>query len=662
MSDDGGAIVRGSSYWRIKLVVLLAGVFIGVWQYRANRPVAISDVPSNKPADSSQGVSPQAQPSDESSDSTDQQARIDAANLALHPQLKDLKYDATIREIAKREDPVVDGWDTERFSELAGKQLKLVGKLLGDVAQIDEAHCGQVSASDFRGELRPAKRKLAYSDDHWRVYRKSLADSVSTASKTQRDFQSSILPLAKLFQGATDRRFKFKIIRVDLDADQARTVCYFQMIGTGPKSWQLGEDGEVRRVQVNATWDCTWDVTDREHPTLKTVAVSDYEEVHSEKPSLFSDCTASQFQGIAALHDQLIYGRDHWYANLESSIGVEGRGNGMAIGDANGDGLEDLYVCQPAALPNKLFLRNPDGTFRDASAFSGVDWLDSSRGALFVDLDNDGDQDLVVSLSSEILLHENDGQGSYQVRQTIQTNSRLFSLNAMDFDNDGQLDLYACGYSGANQIRPEDIFASPVPYHDANNGAENLLFRQRAPWQFADVTASVGLRQNNLRFSLASAWADMDLDGDLDLYVANDFGRNSLYRNDAGKFVDVAAEAGVEDIGPGMSCHWGDYDNDGWPDLYVSNMFSSAGSRITHTSLFKPDASQTDLEGFRRHARGNTLFRNRRDGTFADEAISSGTSMGRWAWGSQLVDMNNDGWRDVYVTNGFVTADSNNDL
>ena len=144
--------------------------------------------------------------------------------------------------------------------------------------------------------------------------------------------------------------------------------------------------------------------------------------------------------------------------------------------------------------------------------------------------------------------------------------------------------------------------------------------------------------------------------------MANDFGRKNLYRNDNGHFVDIAAAAGVEDIGPGMSVAWGDANNDGHVDLYVSNMFSSAGSRITHQRAFKPGAATGDLEGFRRHARGNSLFINRGDGTFSDKSIESGTSMGRWAWGSLFVDFNNDGWRDLYVTNGFVTADNNNDL
>jgi hypothetical protein len=91
-------------------------------------------------------------------------------------------------------------------------------------------------------------------------------------------------------------------------------------------------------------------------------------------------------------------------------------------------------------------------------------------------------------------------------------------------------------------------------------------------------------------------------------------------------------------------------------------MFSSAGSRITHNPKFKPGAARDDLLGFQRHARGNSLFKNDGGKGFTDESVPAGVTMGRWAWGSLFTDINNDGWRDVYVTNGFVTADNNNDL
>jgi hypothetical protein len=109
---------------------------------------------------------------------------------------------------------------------------------------------------------------------------------------------------------------------------------------------------------------------------------------------------------------------------------------------------------------------------------------------------------------------------------------------------------------------------------------------------------------------------------------------------------------------------WGDFNNDGNVDLYVGNMFSSAGNRITHDQQFKASLAEAEKELFRRHARGNSLFQNNGDGSFADRSVELGVTLGRWAWASLFVDLNNDGWEDLYVMNGFITGDGGieNDL
>ena len=175
--------------------------------------------------------------------------------------------------------------------------------------------------------------------------------------------------------------------------------------------------------------------------------------------------------------------------------------------------------------------------------------------------------------------------------------------------------LYLC--IGFWQIRrgSEGRIAVGFVYHDANDGGANVLYRNDigtgggGSWQFTDVTRQTGLDQHNRRHSLAAAWEDYDNDGDLDLYVANDYGRNCLYRNDGGHFVDVAPEAGVVDFGSGMSVSWGDYNRDGWMDLYVGNMFSSAGNRITRQDRFKAGADDGLRAIYSRFAKGNSLFR-----------------------------------------------------
>src|SRR5437660_3257820 len=154
-------------------------------------------------------------------------------------------------------------------------------------------------------------------------------------------------------------------------------------------------------------------------------------------------------------------------------------------------------------------------------------------------------------------------------------------MAAADYDRDGLVDLYLCTYV---YFQSEDQYRYPNPYHDARNGPPNFMFRNELGADgsgiFSDVTEAVGLNQNNDRYSFAPVWCDYNGDGWPDLYVANDFGRNNLYKNDKGKFRDVAAAAGVEDLGPGMSAAWFDYDGDGKPDLYTANMWTAAGNRV----------------------------------------------------------------------------------
>ena len=201
-----------------------------------------------------------------------------------------------------------------------------------------------------------------------------------------------------------------------------------------------------------------------------------------------------------------------------------------------------------------------------------------------------------------------------------------------------------------------------MPYHDANNGKPNILLENRGDWIFVDATVERGLDQNNRRFSFAASFEDYDLDGDPDLYVANDFGRKNLYRNDGGRFTDVAAQAGVEDLSAGMGVAWGDYDGDGRFDLYASNMYSSAGNRIAFQTDKVQGVPQRAIAVLQRFAKGNSLFENLGDGRFREVGDICGVEMGRWAWSSLFADINNDGWEDLYVVNGYVTNDNPDDL
>ncbi len=311
-------------------------------------------------------------------------------------------------------------------------------------------------------------------------------------------------------------------------------------------------------------------------------------------------------------------------------------------------------------------MQQPDGTVVDVSAAAGVDILDFSHSALLVDLDNDGDQDLAVATKAQLLFFANDGNGKFSLRIVASIIRDAHSLTAVDYDSDGDLDIYSCRYFPIGAENNNLLGA--ISYFDAEDAGANVLLRNDivgaadGEWHFADVTAEVGLDENNQRFSLAAAWEDYDNDGDPDLYVANDVGRNNLYRNDGGHFTDVAATAGVEDHAFGMSVSWGDYNRDGLMDLYVANMFSAAGNRITFQKQFMDDNSGQGKSGIQYTARGNTLFKNMGDGTFRDVSVEAGVTMGRWSWSSLFADVNNDGWEDILVANGYLTRDGTDDL
>ena len=178
------------------------------------------------------------------------------------------------------------------------------------------------------------------------------------------------------------------------------------------------------------------------------------------------------------------------------------------------------------------------------------------------------------------------------------------------------------------------------------------------------MTDQTGLNANNTRFSFAASWEDFDNDGDQDLYVANDFGCNNLYRNDAGQFHDVAKELDALDANFGMSVSWGDYNRDGWMDVYIANMYSSAGNRVMFQPQFKADVEDDRRAAFQRLARGNTLLANRYPTDdlsllkFEDTSLTAAVTMGRWSWGSLFTDINNDGWEDLHAPNGFISGKS----
>ena len=442
--------------------------------------------------------------------------------------------------------------------------------------------------------------------------------------------------------------------------DRLQTRVRYELVGSG---------SGFHREQRVGHWDLEW------QPASSSASTGDFrlcrwqflEETrsHAAEP-IFLDITTGAFGGNSSYKDQLLHGNDYFRTILDGACGIDIYGhNGISVGDIDNDGFDDLYVCQPAGLPNRLYRNRGDGTFEDITEKSGLGILENTACALFADINNDGQQDLVVVRTNGPLLFLNQGGGKFRARpdafKFASDPQGTFTGAAMaDYDRDGWLDIYFCLYI---YYQGTDQYKYPTPYYDAENGPPNFMMRNNRDGTFSDVTAETHLDRNNTRYSFCCGWNDYNRDGWPDLYVVNDFGRKNLYRNNGdGTFTDVAEQAGVEDVGAGMSVCWFDYDNDGVQDLYVADMWTAAGKRISSEENFQKEAPENVRALYRKHAMGNSLFRNAQDGKFQDVSERAGVEMGRWSWSSDAWDFDHDGFPDLYIANGMVSGPSQEDL
>ena len=620
--------LRGSSAWL--LAVALAGC-------------SETAPPSAAPPELQSGAAQAAQPDDGSARAAEEQP-LDRER---------------VRSLLARRDPSSDGWTSEVIGAELDSRLEGIqaARTLGSAAVARDL-CAQTLRSSA---LRPAL-ELAFEQDELRVWRAASQAHEAPTRAGVAAFAAALDDLFAPFEGLGDPQVAVKVIFVERDEAQPERVRTRAHVS-------ISAGSAARSLSQHAQWTCDWQLApDSEGDwRLAGVQVQHFEEVALARATPWlRDATLAVLGQTEAWEQQLRYGLDHWGRHVErlqqSNLYLKW---GLCIGDVNGDGLEDLYLCQPGGLPNRLFVQARDGSVSDRSMPAGVDFLDASSAALLVDMDGDADCDLVVATQSGVVLLANDGVGRFSERARLAlADIDLNSVNAVDYDLDGDLDLYVTASFASAATRRANAGAR-FDYVDANDGGRNVLWRNEgslgAQWHFVDATLECGLDRNNRRYSLASTWVDYDSDGDADLYVANDYGQNCLYRNEGGHFVDLASEAGVVDFGSGMSASWGDYDRDGRLDLYVANMFSSAGRRVTTQRAFRPDDGGAHRELFGEFARGNSLFRQLEGGRFEELAATAGVELGRWAWGSLFCDLNGDGWEDLVVANGYVTTEDSGD-
>jgi Flp pilus assembly protein TadD/peroxiredoxin len=505
--------------------------------------------------------------------------------------------------------------------------------------------------------LRPSERRPLRPMPGLEVFRNAFSDDETLEREA---FLNELEAFFSGFSAILTAEFKLTAISADGVSDSqprvVRTRIRYDIVGEG-RGFHRGE-----RV---GEWDLEWESAAAGVWRARKWQALGETESRAANP-VFVDVTERWFRDVLSYREQLLPGVDYWRTVLDAASRIDVYGNnGVAVGDFDHDGFDDLYVCQPAGLPNRLYRNRGNGSFEDVTDGAGVGVLDNCPCALFADVNNSGRQDLIVVRVDGPLLFINQGDGRFHLKtdafQFASPPQGTFTGAALaDYDRDGRLDIYFCLYSYYLGL---DQYHFPTPYYDAENGPPNFLMHNEGDGTFKDVTAAARMDQKNNRYSFACGWADYDGDGWPDCYVANDFGKKNLYRNNGdGTFTDVAHEAGVEDFGAGMSVCWCDYRNDGRPGIYVADMWTAAGKRVSAQDEFMKGAPAEVRALLKKHAMGNSLFRNEDGRRFDDAGAAAGVQMGRWAWSSDAWDFDQDGYADLYVANGMISGPNPRDL
>lgn len=333
---------------------------------------------------------------------------------------------------------------------------------------------------------------------------------------------------------------------------------------------------------------------------------------------------------------------------------VASMGAAVSVVDVDRDGWYDLYVTNSGeGSHNALFRNRGDGTFEDVAAALGVADVNRpgtgvSMGAVWGDYDNDGYDDLFLyKWGRPELFHNDDGRGFTRVTEQAGLPAWVNANTAVwfDYDRDGRLDLFLGGYypEEVNLWRLETTRMMPESFEYANNGGRKYLFHNLGDGRFEEVALDLGITSR--RWSLAAGAADLRGTGYPDLFIANDYGVAEVYFNREGRGFVEAGEKTRVGFAPksGMNVSFGDVLNQGRFAIYVSNI-SEEGVLIQGNNLWvpKPGTSGDDV-------------------TYENMANAMGVELGGWSWSAQFGDLNNDGNQDIYLANGYVSADRGSD-
>lgn len=445
------------------------------------------------------------------------------------------------------------------------------------------------------------------------------------------------------FSEVEDVRFKLRASTFDEKGRVMKATVAF---------WIVGRDGKGRRAWLRAAADTIFNFHTEKNVTggiLNSLS-------HENGRWLIHEFAVQPINSLVATED--LFSEVSAPAGVAAMLPAYGEtGNtgfvwrGAAAGDFNRDGWMDLIVT--GATRNYLYLNDGRGRFRDSSDDAGIKLLASGSGPLAFDYDNDGDTDIFMANVGQQILLENrlvpDGRLGFidvSLESGVAVDAFGFSAATADVNSDGRLDIYVASYNRYGQVVPDSWFR-------ATNGTPNLLFINQGNGTFREEARKWGV--DDRRWSYAASFADINGDYRPDLFVANDFGEKGMFVNHGDRFVDEAAERGLLDPGNGMGVMFGDYNNDGRLDIHATNMSSTAGNRIV-SRLFPNQGAQQNV--YKKLASGNNIFENNGDGKFSDVTAEIGGLSGMWAWGGGFIDIDCDGWEDIFTPNGFISGKS----
>jgi hypothetical protein len=336
-------------------------------------------------------------------------------------------------------------------------------------------------------------------------------------------------------------------------------------------------------------------------------------------------------------------------------------GGGVAVGDINNDGLPDLYFTSNLGA-NRLYLNKGNYKFEDVTDRAGVaDSVGWKSGVTMADVNGDGFVDIYVSGVSYLgvhgrnVLYINNGDGTFSDKtREYGLDFEGFSTQALffDYDNDGDLDMFLLNHS----VHTEHGGGTAESRRERHPKAGDRLYRNDNG-HFVDVSAAAGIYGGVLGFGLGVVASDLDGDGCLDVYVANDFQEDDfLYHNNCnGTFTEVGAMAMPHTSRSSMGVDAADFNNDGRPDLFTADMLPrredvlKTSATIESFGLFERKLQA----GYHPQLAHNALQLNRGAGRFSEIAYLAGVAATDWSWAPLFADFDNDGRKDLFITSGI---------